>query len=118
MDGSACFHRLDLCPLLKRQARSAEALWKSLNPSEDGEALVLNDSAGLPVDFGSELAGGRDAIAASTWFAVYPTCRHEKRVARHLNQREIEYFLPLYVAHRKGSDGSKVALELPLFPCY
>ncbi len=52
------------------------------------------------------------------WLAVYTTCRHEKRVAQHLAQREIEHFLPLYVAHRKWSDGSKVALQLPLFPCY
>lgn len=54
----------------------------------------------------------------SRWYALYTTCRHEKRVAQHLVQREIEHYLPLYVAHRKWRDGSKVALELPLFPCY
>jgi transcription antitermination factor NusG len=59
-----------------------------------------------------------DAADDSRWFAVYTTCRHEKRVAQHLSQRAIEHFLPLYVAHRKWSDGSKVALQLPLFPCY
>lgn len=52
------------------------------------------------------------------WFAVYTTCRHEKRVADHLEKRDIEHFLPLYRASRKWSDGSKVTLDLPLFPCY
>ncbi len=55
---------------------------------------------------------------ASRWFAVYTTCRHEKRIAQHLQQREIEHYLPLYRADRKWRDGSKVTLELPLFPGY
>lgn len=55
---------------------------------------------------------------AATWFALYTTCRHEKRVSEHLGQREIEHFLPLYIDHRKWSDGSRVALRLPLFPGY
>ena len=55
---------------------------------------------------------------SSTWFALYTTSRHEKRVAQHLVQREIEYFLPLYRSNRKWSDGSKVTLDLPLFPGY
>jgi transcriptional antiterminator NusG len=32
--------------------------------------------------------------------------------------REIEHYLPLYRAHRKWSDGSRVTLDLPLFPGY
>jgi transcription antitermination factor NusG len=56
--------------------------------------------------------------AGDPWFAVYTTCRHEKRVALHMQQREIEHYLPLYVTKRKWRDGSKVVLELPLFPCY
>jgi transcription antitermination factor NusG len=35
-----------------------------------------------------------------------------------MEQREIEHFLPLYQSDRKWRDGSKVKLELPLFPCY
>lgn len=57
-------------------------------------------------------------LSAARWYAVYTTCRHEKRVSLHLAQREVEHYLPLYTAHRKWRDGSKVALELPLFPCY
>jgi transcription antitermination factor NusG len=56
--------------------------------------------------------------ADSRWYAVYTTCRHEKRVAQHLEQRAIEHFLPLYTAQRKWRDGSRVTLQLPLFPCY
>jgi transcription antitermination factor NusG len=52
------------------------------------------------------------------WFAVYTISRHEKRVAQHLTQREIEFYLPLYRSQRKWNDGSRVTLELPLFPGY
>lgn len=58
------------------------------------------------------------AAGEARWYAVYTTCRHEKKVAQHLAQRGVEHFLPLYAAHRKWRDGSKVVLELPLFPCY
>lgn len=52
------------------------------------------------------------------WFAVYTVSRHEKRVAQYLSQREIEVYLPLYRSARKWRDGSRVTLELPLFPGY
>jgi transcription antitermination factor NusG len=55
---------------------------------------------------------------ASSWFALYTTARHEKRVEEHLANRKIECYLPLYRSHRRWSDGSKVTLELPLFPGY
>ena len=60
----------------------------------------------------TEVTGG------SRWFAVYTTCRHEKRIAQHLTQREIEHYLPLYRSDRKWRDGSRVTLDLPLFPGY
>jgi len=52
------------------------------------------------------------------WFAVYTSSRHEKRVQQHLTQRGIEHYLPLYRSQRKWSDGSRVTLDLPLFPGY
>ena len=52
------------------------------------------------------------------WFAVYTTCRHEKRVARHFEQRRIEHFLPLYKAQHRWKDGTHAVLDLPLFPGY
>lgn len=60
--------------------------------------------------------GGKES--ESHWFAAYTTCRHEKRVARHLLQREVEYFLPIYRTQHRWKDGTKAMLELPLFPGY
>jgi transcription antitermination factor NusG len=57
-------------------------------------------------------------LSEPKWFAVYTTSRHEKRVALHLAQRDVEHYLPLYRSARKWSDGSKVTLDLPLFPGY
>ena len=54
----------------------------------------------------------------SRWFAVYTIPRHEKRLAEHFGVRQIEYFLPLYRTLRRWKDGSRVTLELPLFPNY
>ncbi len=59
-----------------------------------------------------------DGPQAPRWFALYTASRHEKRVAQHLSQREIEFYLPLYKSERKWSDGSRVTLDLPLFPGY
>jgi transcription antitermination factor NusG len=52
------------------------------------------------------------------WFAVYTIPRHEKRLAEHFAVRQIEFFLPLYRTLRKWKDGSRIHLELPLFPNY
>jgi transcription antitermination factor NusG len=54
----------------------------------------------------------------SKWYAVYTTCRHEKRVALHFEQRGIEHFLPLFRSERQWRGRSKVSLDLPLFPGY
>jgi transcription antitermination factor NusG len=59
-----------------------------------------------------------ELLSQPKWFAVYTSSRHEKRVAQHLSCRQIEYYLPLYKADRKWSDGSRVTLDLPLFPGY
>jgi len=68
-------------------------------------------------------AGVAASVLADTrpcpeWFALYTNSRHEKRVANHLALRKIEHFLPLYRAERRWNDGSRVTLELPLFPGY
>jgi transcription antitermination factor NusG len=92
------------------------ALWNTFTPSEDGEALqrrVIEDVQVVAheAEVGAEVTNSR-------WFALYTTCRHEKRIAQHLSQREIEHYLPLYKADRKWRDGSRVTLDLPLFPGY
>ena len=58
------------------------------------------------------------APCAPKWFAAYTSPRHEKRVDQQLEMREIEHYLPLYRTQRKWSDGSRVTLDLPLFPGY
>jgi|SRR5579872_231454 len=52
------------------------------------------------------------------WLAVFTVPRHEKRIEAHFRVREIESFLPLYQTQRQWKDGSKGALQLPLFPSY
>ena len=74
-------------------------------PSEDGEAMRKNT-----VNLSSS--------TERRWFAVYTTCRHEKRVAQHLEQRQIEHYLPLYRTQHRWKDGSRVMVDLPLFPGY
>jgi transcription antitermination factor NusG len=74
-------------------------------PSEDGEAMRKN-------------IVGSSSTMERRWFAVYTTCRHEKRVAQHLEQRQIEHFLPLYRTQHRWKDGSRVMVDLPLFPGY
>ena len=90
---------------------------ENLHPSEDGEALQSGLTAGrIPGAY--VLPEVTEVTGGSRWFALYTTCRHEKRIAQHLVQREIEHYLPLYRADRKWRDGSRVTLELPLFPGY
>lgn len=59
-----------------------------------------------------------ESLLHTRWYAVYVTARHEKKVAQHLEQREVEFYLPLYRKERKWKDGSRGTLELPLFPSY
>jgi transcription antitermination factor NusG len=88
------------------------------HPSEDGEAM--QEVGHLPVQIGPRPfpVVMPDGSQAPRWFALYTASRHEKRVAQHLSQREIEFYLPLYKSERKWSDGSRVTLDLPLFPGY
>jgi len=52
------------------------------------------------------------------WYAVFTMARHEKQIAWHLAQREIESFLPLYKTKHRWKNRCTVDLELPLFPNY
>jgi transcription antitermination factor NusG len=51
------------------------------------------------------------------WHVVYTASHHEKVVARQLEERDIEAFLPLYRTLRRWKDRRKL-IELPLFPSY
>ncbi len=52
------------------------------------------------------------------WYAVFTIPRNEKSVAKHLNLREIECFLPTYETLRLWKNRQRVKVELPLFPTY
>ncbi len=51
------------------------------------------------------------------WYAAYTASRHEKTVAEHLRQRNVECFLPLYETVRRWNNG-RHRVQLPLFPSY
>lgn len=53
----------------------------------------------------------------TSWYAAYTSSRHEKTVAEHLRQREVECFLPLYETVRRWNNG-RHRVQLPLFPSY
>jgi transcription termination/antitermination protein NusG len=72
-------------------------------PTKDGEALPQISCHQWP---------------SQGWFALYTSSRREKHVARLLDERRIEHFLPLYRADRHWKKRSPVTLELPLFPNY
>jgi transcription antitermination factor NusG len=53
----------------------------------------------------------------SHWYAAYTCSRHEKYVAKQLEERRIECFLPLYRSWRRWKDRRK-QIALALFPGY
>lgn len=53
----------------------------------------------------------------ANWLAVYTCARHEKSVARQLEERKINCFLPLYKSWRQWADRRK-QVDLALFPSY
>ena len=51
------------------------------------------------------------------WYAAYTLPRHEKSIACHLMQQNVETYLPLYSSVRKWNR-RYAEVELPLFPGY
>ncbi len=64
---------------------------------------------------GVRVSSGHEAN--SGWFAVHTRHQHEKSVARTLNGKGFEVFLPLYSTVHRWKDRDK-QLSLPLFSCY
>lgn len=92
--------------------------WKSY-PFEEGEALAEMMCEDVHLDTRSAVPNcSLESQFVPHWFAVYTSPRHEKRVDQHLDVRGVEHYLPLYRTQRKWSDGSRVTLDLPLFPGY
>ncbi|HUN60732.1 MAG TPA: UpxY family transcription antiterminator [Candidatus Sulfotelmatobacter sp.] len=63
------------------------------------------------------LAGSR-FDEPTRWYAAYTKPHHEKRVAEHLQLRDVELFCPLYRSARRWNNGCRVTIEKPLFPGY
>lgn len=113
-----CFRFSDARPSRRVIFSRFKRLWKTTHPSEDGEALQRIGHKVASVQRRSASGSACDVQQPLNWYALYAASRHEKRVAQHLSQRQIEFYLPLYRAQRKWRDGSKVTLDLPLFPGY
>jgi transcription antitermination factor NusG len=62
--------------------------------------------------------GAGDKKMLQHWFAVYTAPRHEKRVAKHFQVRQIEHFLPLYNMQRHWKNRLQQIVQFPLFPSY
>lgn len=75
------------------------------------------ESAKMVNPGGDQLDEERVESAGPQWFAVYTSARHEKTVARQLEERCIERFVPLYRSWRRWKDRRKL-VELALFPSY
>ena len=60
---------------------------------------------------------GLEEAPPAQWYALYTRSRHEKQVATQLEQRDIQFFLPLYSSVRRWKD-RRVNLQLSLFPGY
>jgi transcription antitermination factor NusG len=56
-------------------------------------------------------------VLGAHWYALYTNARHEKVVARQLEERQVETFLPLYRTWHRWKDRRK-QVELALFPSY
>lgn len=65
----------------------------------------------------ANLALAETAAVGIGWYAAHTRPRHEKRVAQQLQERGVEYFLPLYHSVRRWKDRRK-ELDLVLFPGY
>jgi hypothetical protein len=59
-----------------------------------------------------------DALRDRNWYAVFTLPRIEKSVAKHLDMRGIESFLPTYEVARVWKNRQLAKVILPLFPTY
>jgi transcription antitermination factor NusG len=55
---------------------------------------------------------------ARMWYALYTLPQNERSVARHLDIRQVESFLPTYESTHVWKNRQRVKIALPLFPSY
>jgi transcription antitermination factor NusG len=53
----------------------------------------------------------------SQWFAIQTVAKHEKRVTKQLQEKDVDTFLPLLPEIHRWSD-RKTKVDVPLFTCY
>jgi transcription antitermination factor NusG len=71
----------------------------------------------VPVAASVALAPDRRPPLQLAWYAAYVCTRHEKQIARQLEERRVNCFLPLYRTVRRWQDRRK-ELDMVLFPGY
>ncbi|HZQ68822.1 MAG TPA: UpxY family transcription antiterminator [Terriglobales bacterium] len=74
---------------------------------------ISHDAVGRKTVF----PGAAPSEATAEWYAAYTCARHEKVVAKQLEERGVDCFLPLYHSVRRWKDRRK-EIDLPLFPGY
>jgi transcription antitermination factor NusG len=75
--------------------------------------------SGSPVPAFAPFSFGDPSLEdAYKWYAVYTLPQNERSVARHLDIRQIESFLPVYEETRVWKNRQRVKVALPLFPSY
>lgn len=65
----------------------------------------------------SSLTGSTESAINQPWRVLHVVANHEKQVARHLQIRDQQHYLPLYTELSRWTDRS-VTLQRPLFPGY
>jgi transcription antitermination factor NusG len=56
-------------------------------------------------------------VPESQWFAIHTVAKHEKRVTKQLQEKDIDTFLPLLPEVHRWSD-RLTRVDVPLFSCY
>jgi len=72
----------------------------------------------LTAGFTHLMLEGSGAETTRKWYAVYTLPQNERSVARHLDIRQIESFLPTYEQIHIWKNRQRVKVVLPLFPSY
>lgn len=85
------------------------------SPKEPDDELSSNPSRIISPHGTFETAG--DEILEESWFAVYVQVNHEREVAKRLEQKYVDSFLPLIERWSKRKDRRK-KVSVPLFPGY
>jgi transcription antitermination factor NusG len=79
---------------------------------------MLNEHVANGLANGMPLLAAPDLEASvPNWYAAYTWSRHEKSVAKQLEERRVNSFLPLYRSWHRWKD-RRQEVTLPLFPSY